>query len=58
VDFRAGTLDAKVAREGQAPLMIHADLKTGERRISPTAAGDGIIRVNGRSLLEIAGIEL
>jgi hypothetical protein len=58
VNFKAGVLDAKVTRPGQPALEIHADLKTGERRASPVADGSAIITVNGRSLLEIAGIEL
>jgi len=56
--FKSGVLEAKVVRDGQPPLTIRADLKTGERRVSPTVGGDGILTVNGRSLLEIAGIEL
>ena len=58
VEFKAGVLYATVTRAEQAPLVIHADLKTGERRVSPVAGGNGIITVNGRSLLELAGIEL
>jgi hypothetical protein len=58
VSFKAGVLDAKVTRPGQPALEIHADLKNGERRVSPVADGNSIITVNGRSLLEMAGIEL
>ena len=47
-----------MTRAGQAPLTIHADLNTGERQVSPSAAGSGIITVNGQSLLDIVGIEL
>lgn len=58
VEFKGGTLDAKVARTGQAPLILHADLATGERRTSPDSAGPAIITVNGQSLLELADLVL
>jgi hypothetical protein len=58
VSVKEGRLDAAVARDGQPSLTIRADLKTGNRQVSPSGAGSGIITVNGRSLLEIAGLDL
>ena len=51
-------LQASVTREGQPLLAIDADLRTGERMVSPGPPGEAIITVNGRSLLELAGIKL
>ena len=58
VAFHAGVFDASVTPGGGQSLVLHADMPAGERRISPSPAGDAIITVNGRSLLELAGIEL
>lgn len=57
-NFGAGRLEASVARAGQPPLTLRADLTTGERSVSPMPPGKAVITVNGRSLLEIAGLQL
>jgi hypothetical protein len=57
-DFQSGRLEASVIRPGQPALTIRADLKTGARSVSPLPADGAIITVNGRSLLELAGLEL